>query len=77
MKNIFLFLFLSGFSLSGYSQNEHEGRCLDKNAIQYGEKINKGGIEDFTITDTDGNTWNLFEQLDLGKTVFLDLFQTG
>ncbi|MCB2221105.1 MAG: hypothetical protein KQI35_11975 [Bacteroidetes bacterium] len=31
-------------------------------------------VGDFTITDSDGNTWNLYEQLDLGKTVFLDLF---
>ena len=31
-------------------------------------------IGDFTITDSDGTTWNLYEQLSLGKTVFLDLF---
>jgi hypothetical protein len=31
-------------------------------------------IGDFTITDSDGVTWNLYEQLDAGKTVFLDLF---
>jgi hypothetical protein len=33
-------------------------------------------IGDFTITDSDGNTWNLYEQLALGKTVFIDLFYT-
>lgn len=33
-------------------------------------------IGDFTITDSDGVTWNLYEQLDAGKTVFLDLFFT-
>ncbi|MCF8459688.1 MAG: peroxiredoxin family protein [Flavobacteriales bacterium] len=29
---------------------------------------------DFTITDTDGNEWNLYEQVALGKTVVLDFF---
>lgn len=33
-------------------------------------------VGDFTITDSDGNTWNLYDQLALGKTVFLDLFFT-
>ena len=31
---------------------------------------------DFTLTDTQGNTWNLFEQLNAGKTVVLDFFST-
>lgn len=29
---------------------------------------------DFTATDTEGNTWNLFEQLDQGKYVLIDFF---
>jgi len=29
---------------------------------------------DFTITDSDGNEWNLYEQVGLGKTVVLDFF---
>ncbi|MDC0104691.1 hypothetical protein OAJ52_01790 [Bacteroidia bacterium] len=29
---------------------------------------------DFTITDTKGVTWNLFDELAKGKTVVLDLF---
>ncbi len=33
-------------------------------------------VGDFTITDSDGNTWNLYEQLALGKTIFIDLFST-
>lgn len=31
---------------------------------------------DFTVTDLDGNTWNLYELLDQGKTVYLDFFAT-
>lgn len=33
-------------------------------------------ISDFTIVDSDGQTWNLYEQLEAGKTVVLDLFFT-
>ncbi|MFP4471975.1 MAG: hypothetical protein ACLFPE_14935 [Bacteroidales bacterium] len=33
-------------------------------------------IADFTIVDSDGQTWNLYEQLNNGKTVVLDLFFT-
>jgi len=31
-------------------------------------------IGDFTITDSDGNILNLYENLEAGKTVILDLF---
>lgn len=31
---------------------------------------------DFTATDTDGNTWTLFEELAEGKYVLIDFFFT-
>lgn len=31
---------------------------------------------DFTVTDLDGNSWNLYELLDAGKTVYLDFSAT-
>lgn len=31
---------------------------------------------DFTVTDLDGNTWNLYDLLDQGYTVYLDFFAT-
>lgn len=31
---------------------------------------------DFTATDTDGNTWNLFDVLAQGKHVVIDFFFT-
>ncbi|OQX78598.1 MAG: hypothetical protein B6D61_05115 [Bacteroidetes bacterium 4484_249] len=77
MKNVLVFLFLTGLVLSGFSQNEYIEKCFVNNAVKWDVISTKGGIEDFTITDSDGNTWNLYEQLDLGKTVFLDLFETG
>ncbi|MFP4471973.1 MAG: hypothetical protein ACLFPE_14925 [Bacteroidales bacterium] len=33
-------------------------------------------IGDFTITDSDGVTHNLYDELDAGNTVFIDLFFT-
>ena len=32
---------------------------------------------DFTATDTDGHTWNLFEELAEGKHVLIDFFFTN
>lgn len=36
--------------------------------------ITKSQAPDFTQTDIYGNTFNLYEQLDQGKTVVLDFF---
>lgn len=33
-------------------------------------------ISDFTVVDSDGNEWNLYDHLDGGLTVILDLFQS-
>jgi cytochrome oxidase Cu insertion factor (SCO1/SenC/PrrC family) len=63
---------------SGYvfSQNHESGRCMANN--QKVLKIIKARdmIGDFTITDSNGNTWNLYQQLGQGKAVFIDLFFT-
>lgn len=31
-------------------------------------------VDDFTVTDTDGNTWNLYDLTSQGKYVYLDFF---
>jgi len=31
---------------------------------------------DFTVTDIEGHTWNLFTELDQGKYVLIDFFYT-
>jgi hypothetical protein len=46
-------------------------RALTKGMVKVTDNVG-----DFTITDSDGNTWNLYDELSLGKTVFLDLFFT-
>jgi hypothetical protein len=46
-------------------------RALTKGMVKVTNEVG-----DFTITDSDGNTWNLYDELSLGKTVFLDLFFT-
>lgn len=49
-------------------------------SILFSQSSNENGIlkqaDDFTITTTDGITRNLYNTLDSGKTVFIDLFYT-
>lgn len=46
-------------------------RALTKSMVKVTDEVG-----DFSITDSDGNSWNLYDELSLGKTVFLDLFFT-
>ncbi|MBN1337899.1 MAG: T9SS type A sorting domain-containing protein [Bacteroidales bacterium] len=55
---------------SGFGQD----RCPSLAANTSGLSESKGIVGDFTITDTQGNVLNLYETLDQGKTVFIDLF---
>jgi len=58
-----------------YSQSFIEGRCPYK-GIQVTDNRITRDAGDFTITTTDGITRNLYNTLDSGKTVFIDLFYT-
>jgi cytochrome oxidase Cu insertion factor (SCO1/SenC/PrrC family) len=33
-------------------------------------------VVDFTVTDSDGERWTLYDLLDDGKTVIIDFFQS-
>ncbi len=68
-KSLFILALL--FSLSLTAQDGPVERELTKGMVKVTDDVG-----DFTITDSDGNTWNLYDQLSLGKTVFLDLFFT-
>ena len=57
------------FSISLSAQEGPMERALTDGMVKVTDEIG-----DFSITDSDGNSWNLYEQLSLGKTVFLDLF---
>jgi cytochrome oxidase Cu insertion factor (SCO1/SenC/PrrC family) len=77
MKKLLLFFALSLFSAGLFAQAMTEdGRC----AVQHFLNSNfiKGTTEmgDFTITDSDGVTHNLYASLDQGMTIMLDLFFT-
>jgi cytochrome oxidase Cu insertion factor (SCO1/SenC/PrrC family) len=75
MKKILLFFALFAFSFAGYSQAmSDDGRCIleghmGSNLVKVADEIG-----DFTITDSDGITWNLYDELNAGKTVLIDLF---
>jgi len=75
MKKLLLFLFLSAFMLPVFAQGVANQEPQTRDALLSG-MMKVTDIGDFTITDSDGDTWNLYDQLDEGKTVFLDLFFT-
>ena len=56
-------------------QETDDSRCPFKGGQIPSNRLNKI-VEDFTITTTDGITRNLYNTLDSGKTVFIDLFYT-
>ncbi len=69
-KSLFIFVpFL--FPLMLAAQEGPMERALTKGMVKVTDEVG-----DFTITDSDGTTWNLYDELSLGKTVFLDLFFT-
>ena len=44
--------------------------------LSYGQMADNSYAPNITLTDTDGNTFDLYSELDQGKTVILDLFAT-
>jgi len=74
--NRFLLLIIALFtSPILFSQSGFENRCPYKSIQMTDNRIIKQ-TDDFTITTTDGITRNLYNTLDSGKTVFIDLFYT-
>ena len=72
MKLLIGLLVISGFA---FGQNlSQDGRCIIEEQLNTKLVQVADDIGDFTITDSDGVTHNLYESLDAGKTVFIDLF---
>ena len=72
-RTLFIIFFLAASSVL-FSQTLIETRCPYKGSQIPDNRIKEVG--DFTITTTDGITRNLYNTLDSGKTVFIDLFFT-
>lgn len=75
MRKTVLLFALFAFGLTAFSQKmSDDGRCILEG--QMGSNLVKvaDDIGDFSITDSDGVTWNLYQTLAEGKTVLLDLF---
>jgi len=77
MKKLFLTLCVFGLMVAAYSQINYTENYVKENPLPLEMKQSEDLIGDFTITDSDGNTWNLYEQLDMEKTVILDIFKTN
>ena len=67
----FIMIFFFVITLPSQSQD----RCPYKGP-SYPSRSTSSYVLNFTITDTEGNTYDLYETLDAGKTVFIDLFFT-
>lgn len=77
MKKILIVVALLIFSFAGYTQQMTEdGKCLPREPITSGMGKAMDDIGDFTIVDSDGITRNLYDELDAGNTVLIDLFFT-
>lgn len=63
LKLFLIGIFMMGMMAAGYAQHHQNITYLD------GRNVN-----DFTVTDSEGVTYNLYSLLDSGKTVLLDLF---
>jgi cytochrome oxidase Cu insertion factor (SCO1/SenC/PrrC family) len=75
MKKLLLTLFLLGGFIT-YAQDNINERCLPEDYTPSVAKGTTSIVGDFTITDSQGVTCNLYDQLDLGNTVIIDLFFT-
>jgi hypothetical protein len=75
MKFFFLILLNAVLFTNILGQSGFENRCPYKGIPVTDSRIIKQA-DDFTITTTDGITRNLYNTLDSGKTVFVDLFYT-
>jgi len=72
MKNGLLILVVFLFSMGVFAQQ----KCSIERPLKVSTVKSVEDVGDFTITDSDGNTWNLYDELAQGKTVFIDLFFT-
>ena len=72
LKLLVVLLCISGFAIA--QSISQDGRSVIEQQLQTKFTKVADDIGDFTITDSDGITHNLYESLDAGKTVFIDLF---
>jgi thiol-disulfide isomerase/thioredoxin len=75
MRFILLFIFFCTIPFISSAQPDYAPRC-NNSSIQKSDIYAARDAADFTITTTDGITRNLYNTLDSGKTVFVDLFYT-
>lgn len=77
MKKTLLLFALLAFSVAGYTQTLMEdGRCAPHENKQSSITEVRDEIGDFSFVDSDGVEHNLYDELDAGNTVLIDLFFT-
>lgn len=76
MKKLVLIIMLLAFMMPVIAQQAVDRSDVHWSSMVEGMVQSTSQVGDFTITDTEGVTWNLYSMLDEGRTVFLDLFFT-
>jgi|GEM_PF-493491 len=78
MKKILFTLALFVFTIAGSAQTmTPDGRCMPEDSKVSGLLKVADQVGDFTIVDSDGVSHNLYDALDAGNTVLIDLFFTS
>jgi hypothetical protein len=69
-KKLFLlsFMLMASVSLLGQAEREFE-------VVSPDGEVSIRNVGNFTITDSDGVSWTLYDELDNGRTVMIDIFQ--
>lgn len=74
MRKLLLILALGLFPAGLFAQSTDIGKQVSERLKETSLVRITDDIGDFTITDSDGVTHNLYNELDAGNTVFIDLF---
>jgi hypothetical protein len=69
-KKLFYFsiILIASFNLT--AQVEREFEVVSPDGV-----VNLRNVGNFTIIDSEGVTWTLYDELDNGRTVMIDIFQ--
>jgi len=62
------FMLMASVSLLGQAEREFE-------VVSPDGEVSIRNVGNFTIIDSDGVSWTLYDELDNGRTVMIDIFQ--
>lgn len=76
MKRLAIPILLLLFTSFAFAQTSHREKPAEAEYQQQLKNMDGREVGNIIVTDSDGITWNLYDVLDSGQTVLLDLFQS-